>query len=77
MARVTKRNNYEHFDRMLNRFRKAVEKDDVIRTYCGKTFYEKPSAVRKKARAMAVKRHLKKLSNEAKALNELRSFAKE
>jgi len=76
MARVTKKNNYETFDRLLNRFKKAVEKDDIVRTYCEKTFYEKPTTVRKKAKAMAVKRHLKKLANEQKALYELRAFSK-
>ena len=77
MPRVTQRNNYEPFDRMLNRFKKAVERDDVIRTYCEKSFYEKPTAVRKKAKAMAVKRHHKQLSNEQKELRELRSFNKQ
>jgi len=77
MARVTKKNNYETFDRLLNRFKKAVEKDDIVRRYCDKTFYEKPTAVRKKAKAMAIKRHLKTLANEQKVLRELRSFAKE
>lgn len=72
MARVTKRNNYEHFDKMLNRFKKAVENDNVLRTYYKNTFYEKPSTVRKKAKSLAIKRHLKQLSNEENALCELR-----
>lgn len=76
MARVTKRNEYEHFDRLLNRFKKAVDNDNVIRTYCEKTYYEKPALKRKKAKAMAIKRNNKRLRDEETALIEMRIQSK-
>lgn len=72
MARVSQKNEYEPFDRMFNRFRKAVADDNVVKVYCEKSFYEKPTAVRKKAKDMAKKRLNRKLSEERNALKIMR-----
>jgi len=71
MAKVKRKNN-EYFDKFLNRFKKAVERDDILRTYYAKTFYEKPTARRKKAKELAIKRYKKQLQNETKELNQMR-----
>jgi ribosomal protein S21 len=76
MARVRKRNEYDTFDKMLSRFKKIVDKDNIIRTYCEKEFYEKKSLVRKKARDMAVKRHKRTLRDENNKLKEMRLQSK-
>jgi small subunit ribosomal protein S21 len=75
MAKVKRKNN-EYFDKFLNRFKKAVERDDVLRTYYAKTFYEKPTTKRKKAKELAIKRHQKQLQNEIKELKQIRLQAK-
>ena len=76
MARVTRKNDYEHFDRLLSRFKKAVDNDNILRTYAEKEFYQKPTSIRKKSKALAIKRHKKKLHDEQLALSELRIQAR-
>lgn len=76
MPRVTLKNDHEHFDRLLNRFKKAVDNDDVIRIYCDKSFYEKPTTKRKRAKALAIKRATKKLKDLDNQLIELRIQSK-
>lgn len=76
MARVKRKNDYESFDKLMNRFKKLVERDNIVRTYCDKEFYEKPSATKKKAKALAIKRHQKVLRDENKKLHEMRLQSK-
>lgn len=77
MARATlKLNGYDNFEKLLNRFKKSVERDNVLRDYQEKMEYEKPTTKRKKAKALAVKRHQKQLRDENTALDELRSQAR-
>lgn len=76
MPRVTLKNDREHFDRLLNRFKKVVDNDDVIRIYCDKSFYEKPTTKRKKAKALAIKRAEKKIRDFDNQLIELRIQSK-
>jgi len=54
----------EPFDVALRRFKRACEKAGVLTEVRRREFYEKPTAVRKRKAAAAVKRHLKKLSRE-------------
>jgi small subunit ribosomal protein S21 len=49
----------------LRRFKRAVEKAGVLTKVRRCQAYEKPSALRKRKRAAAVKRHLKKMAREA------------
>ena len=55
----------EPFDVALRRFKRSCEKAGVLSEVRRREFYEKPTQERKRKRAAAVKRHLKKLSREA------------
>ena len=48
----------------LRRFKRACEKSGILPELRRREFYEKPTAKRKRLRAAAVKRHLKKLFRE-------------
>lgn len=50
----------EHFDAALRRFKRACEKAGVLTELRRREFYEKPTQERKRKRAAAVKRHLKR-----------------
>lgn len=76
MARAKIKGEYDTFDKLLSRFKKSVDRDNVIKIYSENEFYEKPSTVRKKAKAQAIKRHKKTLSDEQKKLNEMRLQSK-
>ena len=54
----------EPFDVALRRFKRSCEKAGVLTETRRREFYEKPTQERKRKRAAAVKRHLKKLSRE-------------
>ena len=54
----------EPFDVALRRFKRSCEKAGVLAEVRKREHYEKPTTVRKRAAAAAVKRHLKKLSRE-------------
>lgn len=55
----------EPFDVALRRFKRSCEKAGVLSEVRRREFYEKPTQERKRKRAAAVKRHLKKLSRDA------------
>ena len=54
----------EPFDVALRRFKRSCEKAGVLSEVRRREHYEKPTTVRKRAAAAAVKRHLKKVSRE-------------
>lgn len=54
----------EPFDVALRRFKRSCEKAGVLADVRRRDFYEKPTQVRKRKAAAAVKRHLKKTSRE-------------
>ena len=54
------------FDIALRRFKRSCEKAGILSEVRRREFYEKPTAVRKRKAAAAVKRHLKKLQRESK-----------
>jgi len=54
----------EPFDVAIRRFRRACEKAGVLTEVRRREFYEKPTAIRKRKRAAAVKRHMKRLSRQ-------------
>ncbi|MDG4597688.1 MAG: 30S ribosomal protein S21 [Candidatus Contendobacter sp.] len=54
----------EPFDIALRRFKRSCEKAGVLSEVRRRESYEKPTQERKRKRAAAVKRHLKKLSRE-------------
>jgi len=55
----------EYFDAALRRFKRACEKAGVLTELRRREFYEKPTQERKRKKAAAVKRHLKRVSREA------------
>jgi small subunit ribosomal protein S21 len=54
----------EHFDAALRRFKRACEKAGVLTELRRREYYEKPTQERKRKKAAAVKRNLKKLTRQ-------------
>ncbi len=63
MPSVRVREN-EPFDVAMRRFKRACEKAGTLTEIRRREYYEKPTSVRKRKAAAAVKRHLKKLARE-------------
>ena len=63
MPSVKVREN-EPFEYALRRFKRSCEKAGVLAETRRREFYEKPTQVRKRKAAAAVKRHLRRLSRE-------------
>ena len=61
----------EPFDIALRRFKRSCEKAGVPSEVRRREFYEKPTAVRKRKAAAAVKRHAKKLQRENRKFQRL------
>jgi small subunit ribosomal protein S21 len=54
----------EPFEVALRRFKRTCEKAGVVADVRAREFYEKPTSVRKRMRAAAVKRNLKRISRD-------------
>lgn len=54
----------EYFDAALRRFKRACEKAGVLTELRRREYYEKPTQERKRKKAAAIKRHLKRISRE-------------
>ncbi|MCQ3828664.1 MULTISPECIES: 30S ribosomal protein S21 [Microbulbifer] len=61
----------EPFDIALRRFKRSCEKAGVLSEVRRREFYEKPTSVRKRKAAAAVKRHAKKLQRENRKFQRL------
>jgi small subunit ribosomal protein S21 len=61
----------EPFDVALSRFKRSCEKAGVLAEVRKREFYEKPTSIRKRKAAAAVKRYAKKLQRESKKLERL------
>ena len=61
----------EPFDVALRRFKRSCEKAGVLSEVRRREHYEKPTAVRKRQQAAAVKRHAKKVQRERKRFERL------
>jgi small subunit ribosomal protein S21 len=68
MPSVTIHSN-ENFEAALRRFKRSCEKSGVYAVVRRKEFYEKPTAVRKRKKAAAVKRLAKRLQRERFSMN--------
>jgi len=55
MPGVTAKKN-ESFEKLMRRFKRAIEKDDTINELRKREYYEKPTTARKRAKAAAKKR---------------------
>jgi len=53
---VIPRRDYETFDSLFNRWKRLVEKENILVDYYRHDAYEKPCAIRKRKRAAAKKR---------------------
>lgn len=56
MAKAKLKHPKESFDSLLRRFKKSVDKEDILKDYRKKEFFEKPCSKRKRAKAAARKR---------------------
>ena len=56
MPKATLRHPKESFESLMRRFKKAIERSDLINELRRRETYEKPSVRRKRAKAAAVKR---------------------
>lgn len=54
----------EPFEVAIRRFKRACEKAGILAEVHRREFYEKPTTIRKRKAAAAVKRHHKRLSRE-------------
>jgi small subunit ribosomal protein S21 len=54
----------EPFEVAIRRFKRSCEKAGILAEVHRREFYEKPTSVRKRKAAAAVKRHLKKVARE-------------
>ncbi len=61
----------ESFDIALRRFKRNCEKAGIISEARKREYYEKPTSVRKRKNAAAIKRHLKKLQRESRRFERL------
>jgi small subunit ribosomal protein S21 len=61
---VIKVRENEPFDVALRRFKRSCEKAGVLAEVRRREHYEKPTTERKRKKAAAVKRHMKKLSRD-------------
>ena len=61
----------EPFDIALRRFKRSCEKAGVLAEVRRREFYEKPTSVRKRKAAAAVKRHAKKVSRDLRSKQRL------
>ena len=59
MPSVTPKHKYESIDQLIRRFKRSVERADVIKDVRKHEFYEKPTAKRKRRKAAARKRYQK------------------
>lgn len=56
MASAKLKHPNESFESLLRRFKKSVDKEDIIKDFRKNEFFEKPSSKRKRSKAAAVKR---------------------
>ena len=54
----------EHFDAALRRFKRSCEKAGVLTELRRREYYEKPTQERKRKKAAAVKRNIKRLTRQ-------------
>lgn len=56
----------ESFDVALRRFKRSCEKGGILSEVRRREFYEKPTSIRKRKAAAAIKRYMKKMKRERK-----------
>ena len=61
----------EPFDVALRRFKRSCEKAGLLAEVRSREFYEKPTQIRKRKAAAAVKRHMKKVARDSRRTQRL------
>ena len=61
----------EPFDVALRRFKRLIEKTGLLNDLRAREFYEKPTSIRKRKAAAAVKRYAKKVQRESRKMERL------
>ena len=61
----------EPFEVAMRRFKRTIEKTGLLTELRAREFYEKPTSIRKRKAAAAVKRHQKKVSRESRRTQRL------
>ena len=61
----------DNVERALRKFKKKIMESGLLNDLRAREFYEKPTAVRKRKAAAAVKRHAKKISRETRRTQRL------
>lgn len=56
MPKVTLKHKNENFESLMRRFKRSVDRSDILKTLRKYEFYERPGDARKRALAAAVKR---------------------
>ena len=62
--KVEKKHRNEAFESMMRRFKKGCEKTDVLNEVKKREHFEKPSMVRRISRKMAVKKELRRQTDQ-------------
>ena len=70
MPSVKVREN-EPFEFALRRFKRTIEKLGLLTELRAREFYEKPTSIRKRKAAAAVKRYAKKVQRESRKMERL------
>ena len=68
---VIKVRDNEPFDIALRRFKRSCEKAGILSEVRAREFFEKPTQERKRKKAAAVKRNLRRLRNEKRRFERL------
>lgn len=78
MPKVTLRHERESFESLMRRFKKAVEKSDLLKDLREYEFFEKPSERKKREKAAAVKRWQRKvMESDFRNLGKFRSVSQD
>ena len=65
MAKVSQKHPNESFEGLFRRFKRAVEKDDLVVEFRKRTNFEKPCSKRNRAKAGAKKREQKRMLSDS------------
>ena len=63
MTSVRKKHNHESFESLMRRFKKSCEKSNIVLDVKKREFYEKPTAIKKRKAAAALKREARNQRN--------------
>ena len=63
MPAVEPKHKNESFEQLFRRFKRGVDKADIIKETRKREYFEKPSMIRKRAKAAGIKRHAKNGDN--------------